>query len=108
MQICQSSHPFSWTPLLRLIYAEIALGVVNFTEFHHEYHSEDRRYRGRGGLVAVLVVALTGVMQMARTQKNKATSRHLGLLKAKLAKLRHELMDPAGGGGGGKQEGLRL
>lgn len=37
---------------------------------------------------------------MARTQKNKATSGHLGLLKAKLAKLRRELIEPKGGGGG--------
>ncbi|EUC66601.1 developmentally regulated GTP-binding protein [Rhizoctonia solani AG-3 Rhs1AP] len=35
------------------------------------------------------------------TQKNKATSYHLGLLKAKLAKLRRELITPQGGGGGG-------
>jgi len=39
--------------------------------------------------------------EMARTQKNKATSYHLGLLKAKLAKLRRELIAPSGGGGGG-------
>ncbi|KAH9940588.1 P-loop containing nucleoside triphosphate hydrolase protein [Amylocystis lapponica] len=39
--------------------------------------------------------------EMARTQKNKATSYHLGQLKAKLAKLRRELLGPAGGGGGG-------
>jgi len=39
--------------------------------------------------------------EMARTQKNKATSYHLGLLKAKLAKLRRELLTPSGGGGGG-------
>lgn len=38
--------------------------------------------------------------EMARTQKNKATSGHLGLLKAKLAKLRRELITPKGGGGG--------
>jgi ribosome-interacting GTPase 1 len=38
---------------------------------------------------------------MARTQKNKATSYHLGTLKAKLAKLRKELMTPQGGSGGG-------
>jgi len=34
-----------------------------------------------------------------RTQKNKATSLHLGLLKAKIAKLRRELLTPSGGGG---------
>ncbi|KAJ3128946.1 GTP-binding protein [Nowakowskiella sp. JEL0407] len=38
---------------------------------------------------------------MARTQKNKATAYHLGTLKAKLAKLRRELLTPSGGGGGG-------
>jgi len=36
--------------------------------------------------------------EMARTQKNKATSHHLGSLKAKLAKLRRELIEPKGGG----------
>lgn len=39
------------------------------------------------------------VFQMARTQKNKATNAHLGILKAKLAKLRRELITPKGGGG---------
>lgn len=39
--------------------------------------------------------------EMAKTQKNKATSYHLGQLKAKLAKLRRELISPTGGGGGG-------
>ncbi|KAI6119436.1 P-loop containing nucleoside triphosphate hydrolase protein [Pisolithus croceorrhizus] len=39
--------------------------------------------------------------EMARTQKNKATSYHLGQLKAKLAKLRRDLISPSGGGGGG-------
>jgi len=38
---------------------------------------------------------------MARTQKNKATSFHLGQLKAKLAKLKRELLTPSSGGGGG-------
>ncbi len=37
--------------------------------------------------------------EMARTQKNKATSAHLGMLKAKLAKLKRELIAPKGGGG---------
>ncbi|KAI9166715.1 Ribosome-interacting GTPase 1 [Paramyrothecium foliicola] len=39
--------------------------------------------------------------EMAKTQKNKATSYHLGQLKAKLAKLKRELLTPTGGGGGG-------
>ncbi|WFD00645.1 GTP-binding protein rbg1 [Malassezia yamatoensis] len=38
---------------------------------------------------------------MARTQKNKATAYHLGQLRAKLAKLKRELISPSGGGGGG-------
>ena len=38
--------------------------------------------------------------QMARTQRNKATERHLGVLKAKLAKLRRELITPKGGSSG--------
>ena len=43
---------------------------------------------------------------MARTQKNKATAYHLGLLKAKLAKYRRELLTPSGKGGGGAGEGF--
>mmetsp|Transcript_6251 Transcript_6251/g.9072 ORF Transcript_6251/g.9072 Transcript_6251/m.9072 type:complete len:423 (+) Transcript_6251:211-1479(+) len=42
--------------------------------------------------------------EMARTQKNKATNYHLGTLKAKLARLRSELLieqQKSGGGGGG-------
>eukprot|EP00929_Paragymnodinium_shiwhaense_P062020 TRINITY_DN3096_c0_g1_i1.p1 TRINITY_DN3096_c0_g1~~TRINITY_DN3096_c0_g1_i1.p1 ORF type:complete len:374 (+),score=99.17 TRINITY_DN3096_c0_g1_i1:164-1285(+) len=41
--------------------------------------------------------------EMARTQKNKATNAHLGLLKAKLAKLRASVISEGtkGGGGGG-------
>jgi len=39
--------------------------------------------------------------EMAKTQKNKATSFHLGQLKAKLAKLKKELLTPSSGGGGG-------
>lgn len=35
------------------------------------------------------------------TQKNKATAYHLGQLRAKLAKLKRELIAPSGGGGGG-------
>ncbi|KAH6565995.1 hypothetical protein BASA60_009645 [Batrachochytrium salamandrivorans] len=37
--------------------------------------------------------------EMAKTQKNKATAYHLGTLKAKLAKLRRELLTPSSGGG---------
>ena len=43
--------------------------------------------------------------EMARTQKNKATEGHLGLLKAKLAKLKREVMEGPKASGGG-QEGF--
>ncbi len=34
--------------------------------------------------------------EIARTQKNKATEHHLGMLKAKLAKYRTALLEPVG------------
>lgn len=34
--------------------------------------------------------------EISRTQKNKATEYHLGLLKAKLAKYRQQLLEPTG------------
>ncbi len=37
--------------------------------------------------------------EMARTQKNKATEYHVGQLKARLAKLRTELLEPTTKGG---------
>ncbi|CAM9443037.1 unnamed protein product [Chrysoparadoxa australica] len=43
--------------------------------------------------------------EYARTQKNKATSGHLGLVKAKIARLKRELLEgdgPKSGGGGGR------
>jgi len=43
--------------------------------------------------------------EIARTQKNKATEYHLGLLKAKLAKYRTQLMEPTGKAGA-KGEGF--
>eukprot|EP00298_Acanthocystis_sp_HF-20_P010686 c18989_g1_i2.p1 GENE.c18989_g1_i2~~c18989_g1_i2.p1 ORF type:complete len:366 (+),score=136.83 c18989_g1_i2:38-1135(+) len=44
--------------------------------------------------------------EMARTQKNKATEYHLGLLKAKLAKFRTQLLESQAGGGGKTGEGF--
>ncbi|CCK70621.1 Rbg2p KNAG_0E03640 [Huiozyma naganishii CBS 8797] len=48
--------------------------------------------------------------EMARTQKNKATERHLGLLKGKLARYRQQLLadDGPGGGGGGPGSGFEV
>jgi len=43
---------------------------------------------------------------MNRTQKNKATEGHLGLLRAKLAKLKRELIEGPRGGGGAGGEGF--
>lgn len=39
-------------------------------------------------------------LEMSRTQKNKATEYHMGLLKGKLAKLRTQLLEPPKTGGG--------
>jgi small GTP-binding protein len=39
-------------------------------------------------------------LEMSRTQKNKATEGHLGVLKSKLAKLRTELLNPPKSSGG--------
>ncbi|QKX60904.1 uncharacterized protein TRUGW13939_08050 [Talaromyces rugulosus] len=44
--------------------------------------------------------------EMRRTQKNKATEYHLGLLKGKLARLRAQLLEPAGGAGAGGGSGF--
>ncbi|KAL4697343.1 hypothetical protein H8959_003041 [Pygathrix nigripes] len=44
--------------------------------------------------------------EMTPTQKNKATAHHLGLLKARLAKLSRELITAKGAGGGGPGEGF--
>lgn len=44
--------------------------------------------------------------EMAKTQKNKATNYHMGLLKAKLAKLKRELIESVTSKRGGKEEGF--
>ena len=46
--------------------------------------------------------------EMSRTQKNKATESHLGTLKAKLAKLKRELLEPAKGGGNSEERGFEV
>uniref|UniRef100_A0A7S1HXS2 OBG-type G domain-containing protein n=1 Tax=Eutreptiella gymnastica TaxID=73025 RepID=A0A7S1HXS2_9EUGL len=44
--------------------------------------------------------------EISRTQKNKATEGHLGLLKGKLARYRSQLLEGDAGGGGGKGAGF--
>jgi hypothetical protein len=47
--------------------------------------------------------------EMARTQKNKATMYHLGTLKARIAKLKRELIEDASkGSGGGGEAGFEV
>ena len=45
---------------------------------------------------------------MSRTQKNKATEGHLGILKSKLAKLRTQLLAPAKTGGSTEGDGFEV
>ncbi|XRB19382.1 developmentally-regulated GTP-binding protein [Pseudoscourfieldia marina] len=47
-------------------------------------------------------------LEMARTQKNKATEGHLGKLKAQIAKLRSQLLEAGTSGSGGKGEGFEV
>lgn len=46
--------------------------------------------------------------EMARTQKNKATEGHLGILKAKLAKLRREALEGPKTGGNAAERGFEV
>lgn len=46
--------------------------------------------------------------ELARTQKNKATEYHVGLLKGKLARFRRELLEPAAGGSSGGGQGFEI
>lgn len=68
----------------------------------------------------VVVASIMGILErikdieleLSRTQKNKATTTHIGMLKGQLARLRTQLMMPApgseGGGGGGFAVGQNL
>lgn len=46
--------------------------------------------------------------EIARTQKNKATETHMGVLKAKVAKQKRELIDSASKAGGGGMDGFEV
>jgi ribosome-interacting GTPase 1 len=45
-------------------------------------------------------------LEISRTQKNKATENHLGLLKARLAKLKSDIIERAKSGGGKAGDGF--
>ena len=47
-------------------------------------------------------------LEISRTQKNKATTTHLGLLKGQLARLRTQLLLPEAGSGGGSSAGFNV
>lgn len=47
-------------------------------------------------------------LELSKTQKNKATEYHIGLLKGKLARYRRELLEPVGGQGGGGGQGFEV
>ncbi|OLP76858.1 Developmentally-regulated G-protein 1 [Symbiodinium microadriaticum] len=57
---------------------------------------------------ALLEKIATLELEISRTQKNKATAKHLGDLKAKLCAARRELISPEKGGGGGKAKGFEV
>ncbi|ODV91697.1 hypothetical protein CANCADRAFT_273 [Tortispora caseinolytica NRRL Y-17796] len=46
--------------------------------------------------------------ELARTQKNKATEYHIGLLKGKLARYRAQLLEPTPGGSSGGGQGFEV
>jgi len=56
---------------------------------------------------ALLEKIATLELEIGRTQKNKATAKHLGDLKAKLCAARRELLEPSKSGGG-KQAGFEV
>lgn len=66
-----------------------------------------RAKHSTGGGGGVLEKIKNIELEMSRTQKNKATSKHLGELKAKLCQLRRELLEPSTSGGG-KQPGFEV
>lgn len=47
-------------------------------------------------------------LELSRTQKNKATTTHIGMLKGQLARLRTQLLLPSSSASGGPQEGFAV
>mmetsp|Transcript_62183 Transcript_62183/g.140069 ORF Transcript_62183/g.140069 Transcript_62183/m.140069 type:complete len:438 (-) Transcript_62183:33-1346(-) len=64
-----------------------------------------KHFSGGGGGIMEKIKNIE--LEMARTQKNKATATHLGSLKAKLCQLRRDLLEPSSAGGG-KQPGFEV
>src|SRR3989338_6534704 len=72
------------------------------TQTERERERETKRWDFDLSIMATIQDKIRDIEEeMARTQKNKATNAHLGLLKAKIAKLRREMIEPKGGAGGG-------
>ena len=67
---------------------------------------KEKEKEKQSGSTAITQKILEIEAEMARTQKNKATEGHLGLLKAKLAKLRREQVESVMRSGGSKGEGF--
>ena len=67
---------------------------------------KEKEKEKQSGSTAITQKILEIEAEMARTQKNKATEGHLGLLKAKLAKLRREEVESVMRSGGSKGEGF--
>ena len=88
--------------MVRCYWKQLNISRATAVRQYADHSRADSRHRGRGELPnqPYLRSLVSSLSQMARTQKNKATARHLGVLKAKLAKLRRELITPKGGGSG--------
>jgi len=60
-------------------------------------------------MLTICPIQIKGIEEeMAKTQKIKATSYHLGQLKAKLAKLKRELLTPSSSGGDGGCKDIKV
>ncbi|KAK6020585.1 hypothetical protein OSTOST_13757, partial [Ostertagia ostertagi] len=100
---------------LQKLFDDMIANVRATVDLHERLLKEVRRKeeRARSDL-AETAKLLMGIVEkiaevereIARTQKNKATEYHLGLLKAKLAKYRQQLLEPVGGKGGSKGDGF--
>ncbi|EYC40906.1 hypothetical protein Y032_0590g386 [Ancylostoma ceylanicum] len=97
---------------LQKLFDDMIVNVRATVDLHERMLKEVRRKeeRARNDLAEALMGILEKIAEVereiARTQKNKATEYHLGLLKAKLAKYRQQLLEPAGGKGASKGDGF--